>query len=84
MSDEHLLAEARRTLARLRQAMTSAGDAAQVAPSCGVFGVEDEWDEGGAAGDDVEAELFGERVAEGGGAHLRDGEAAGGDDYGVG
>ena len=58
------------------------GEAGEVAPGGGVFGREDEGDEGGAGFDDVEAELAGDVVAEAGGAHLGDGEAAGGDDEG--
>ncbi len=44
------------------------------------MGSEDERDEAGAGLDDFQAELAGEVVAEGGGAHFGDGEAAGGDD----
>ena len=40
--------------------------------------MEDERDEGGTSGNDIVAKLPGEVVAEGGGAHLRDGEATGG------
>ena len=58
-------------------------EAGEVAPAVAVVWIEDEGDEGGAGFDDAEAELSGDVVAEGGGAHLGDGEAAGGDDYGL-
>ena len=45
-----------------------------------ISAMEEERDEGWASGNDVVAELAGEVIAERGGAHLRDGEAAGGDD----
>ena len=60
------------------------GEAREVAPVGRVFGGEDEGDEGGAGLDDFEVELAGEVVAEGGGAHLGDGETSGGDDEGLG
>ena len=60
------------------------GEAAEVAPAGFVLGREDERDERGASGNDVEAEMAGDLVAEAGGAHFGDGEAAGGDDGGGG
>jgi hypothetical protein len=83
VGDEHLLAEACGAFGVCGNDDLG-GHAAQIAPSRRVLGVEDEGDEGGAAGDDVEAELLGELVAEVCGSHLRDGEASGGDDYGGG
>ena len=59
------------------------GDAGEVAPVGLVLRVEDERDEAGAGGDDGDGRTAGEVVAEGGRAHLGDGEAAGGDDEGV-
>ena len=59
------------------------GDAGEVAPVGLVLRVEDEGNEAGAGFDDGVTELAGEVVAEGGCAHLGDGEAAGGDDEGV-
>ena len=84
VGDQHLFAEAaassprsgvRRRLRRRRRR-----DRTMFA----VFGAEDERDEGWSAGHDAQAELSGEVVAEGGGAHLWDGQAAGCDDDGVG
>ena len=50
------------------------GDAGEVAVALAVRGSEDKRDEAGAGGDDFQAELAGEVVAEGGCAHFGDGE----------
>ena len=60
------------------------GDSGEVGPGGEVGGGEGEGDEGGAGLDDPVAELAGEVVAEGGGAHFGYGEASGGDDDGSG
>ena len=88
VGDEDLFAEGgwggAGALGALAVAMTSAERPVRSHQRALFCGVEDERDERGAGGDDVEAELVGDLVAEGGGAHLGDGEAAGGDDDGVG
>jgi hypothetical protein len=56
------------------------GDAGEFCVAVVIGAIEDERNEGGVSGNDVVAELAGEVVAEGSGAHLGDGEAAGGDD----
>src|ERR1700739_4047641 len=56
------------------------GDASEVGVAFAVGGMEDERDECGTSGDDVQTELAGEIVAECGGAHFGDGDSAGGDD----
>ena len=58
------------------------GESGEVAPLFAVGGAEDQRHKCGARLDEVVAELSGEIVAEAGGAHFWDGEAAGGDDEG--
>ena len=59
------------------------GEAGEVAPVVAVGGCEDEGDEAGAGFDEGVAEAGGDLVTDAGGAHLGDGEAAGGDDDGL-
>lgn len=56
------------------------GEAGEIAPALLILLREDEGNEGGAALDDVDAELPGDVVAEAGRAHLGDREATGGED----
>ncbi len=60
------------------------GDAGEIGVTLAVGGVEEERNESGARGNDLQAELSGEVVAEASGAHFGDGEAASGDDEGGG
>jgi hypothetical protein len=90
MGDEELLAEGwmsraarTRDLGRCGGDDDFGGDAGEVAPAGDVFRGEGEGNERGARLDDGDAELAGEVVAEVGRAHLRDREAAGGDDQRV-
>ncbi len=54
------------------------GDAGEFGVTLAIGGMEEERDEGGTRRNDVDAELAGEIVTERSGAHLGDGEAAGG------
>jgi len=56
------------------------GDASEFRVAMMIGAIEDERNEAGTCGDDFVAELASEVVAEGSGAHFRDGEAPGGDD----
>ena len=64
-------------------AMTSVERPREVRASRALSWFADERNQRGAAGHDGEAELLGDAIAEIRRAHLRNGEAAGGDDYGV-
>ena len=76
MSDEQVLVEA----AAADGGDDARGDSGEIAESLLIGGGEDKWDKSGARFDDFEAELTGEVIAETGGAHFGDGQAAGGDD----
>ncbi len=90
MCDENLLAEGGRGgLAVARGGRGGGGcdgfggDAGEIAPASVIFGIQGEGSERGTRFDEGEVELASEVVAEGGCAHLRDGEAACGDDEGL-
>jgi len=76
MSEEHFFAEG----IIIGGSDDLGGDAGEFGVAAVIGAIEDEGNEGGTRGNDVMAELAGEVVTEGGGSHLGDGEAAGGDD----
>ena len=84
MGDEHFFAEGGFAFAGAGGGDYFSAEAGEVAPAVAIVWVEDEGDECGAGFCDAEAELPGDLVAEVGCAHLGDGEASGGDDYGLG
>ena len=76
MGEEHFFAKG----FVLRRGGDFGGDTGEIGITFAVCGVEDERHEGGARRNNFQAELLREVVAESGGAHFGDGEAAGGDD----
>ena len=84
VGDEHFLAEGGAGVAGAGGGDDLRGEAGEITPAGAILRGEGERDERGAGGDDAESELFGEGVAEAGGTHPGDGEAAGGDDQGHG
>ena len=72
MRYEHLFSKAAAPLSLSCRGYDLGGDACQIAPSLAVFRSEDERHEGGAALDDIQAELLRQSVAEAGGPHLWD------------
>src|SRR5271168_815333 len=84
MSDQHLLAKAPALSPRSRNSYDLGRNARKVAPLFAVFRAEDKGHEAWPALHDAQAELLGQSIAKPGCAHLRDGEATGGDNHGLG